>query len=66
VLRASQRRRRTYWKSVCLAIEENDILTSARLRCTPEMYHSEHMEVFEKKSLKVLRMLNYRFNIDYI
>jgi len=54
-----------YWKSVCLAIEEKDNLTSARLRYTQEIYHSEHMEVFasvinqlrRKKSLKVSRML---------
>jgi len=44
-----------YWKSVCLAIEENDSLTSARLRYTPEMYHSEHMDVFASVINKLRR-----------
>ncbi|KAH8351947.1 hypothetical protein KR084_000805, partial [Drosophila pseudotakahashii] len=53
-----------YFKSVYLALEENDNLTSVDLRYTPESYHSEHMEVFasvmnqlrRKKSLNTLRI----------
>ncbi|XP_050744656.1 uncharacterized protein LOC108031114 isoform X2 [Drosophila biarmipes] len=61
-----------YWKSVCLAIEENDNLTDVELRYTPESHHGEHMEVFasvmhqlgRKKSLKALRVHISEYTIE--
>ncbi|KAH8242019.1 hypothetical protein KR038_002400, partial [Drosophila bunnanda] len=39
--------KKNYWKSLTLAIEENEHLASVELRYYPKTHNSEHMDVFE-------------------
>ncbi|XP_043641194.1 uncharacterized protein LOC122611882 [Drosophila teissieri] len=62
----------TYYRSVYLAIQENENLKTVELKYHAEKYYSEHMEVFsfvmnelrKKKSIEVLKLDNPVYTID--